>query len=50
MDSLGERVIRDEALIAGLRDAANQAERDAKRMRDEANEIERLLELARQQF
>lgn len=47
MDKLGERLIRDRDLVAEKRSLADDFERKAKRLRSEADEIERLAELAR---
>lgn len=47
MDALGERLIRDEAAIKEKRDAADFYERKAQQLRREADELERLKELAR---
>jgi hypothetical protein len=47
MDDLGNRIIADKAQIASNRTRADLLERQAKALRDEANEIERLLEQAR---
>lgn len=48
MDDLGKRIVADEAQISFNRTRADEFERQAKRLRQEADEIERLLELARQ--
>ena len=48
MDKLGDRIVADQAQISFNRTRADEFERQAKRLREEANEIERLLELARQ--
>lgn len=48
MDDLGKRIIRDQARIAELIDRAECAERLAQGWRNEAAEVARLLELARQ--
>ena len=47
MDSLGERIIRDEAEISRLNALADRHERDARAFRQQAAEIARLLDLAR---
>lgn len=47
MDTLGERIIRDEAEIRAKRDEALRLEARVTQLRREANEIERLLDLAR---
>lgn len=47
MDELGQRIIRDKELIREKRKMAHDLERRARQLRDEANETERLLELAR---
>lgn len=48
MDQLGQRIINDQAAIRQRRDRANELELEAARLRREADEIERLMELARQ--
>lgn len=47
MDKLGERLIRDREKILDLRTRADQAEVTARKLRREADEIERLSELSR---
>lgn len=47
MDTLGERIINDRAAVKQRRDRADDLEREAQRLRREADEIERLLENAR---
>lgn len=47
MDALGERILRDQTEAAKKRSQANLLELEAAKLRREANEIERLLELAR---
>lgn len=47
MDKLGERIIREWAEIRDKRARAAQLEREVALLRSEANETERLLELAR---
>lgn len=47
MDKLGQRIIEDTATIQRLRGEAQDCESDARRLRQEADEMERLLELAR---
>lgn len=47
MDKLGERIIQDQSEVAKKRSEANQLELQAARLRREADEIERLLNLAR---
>lgn len=47
MDNLGERIINDRAAIKQRRDRANEMEIEARRLRRETDEIERLLDLAR---
>lgn len=47
MDTLGQRIIDDTALIAGKRREADELDRQAAALRREAAEMERLLDLAR---
>jgi hypothetical protein len=47
MDELGQRIIRDTEAIAAKRDRASQLEAEARKLRRDADEMERLLELAR---
>lgn len=47
MDALGERIVRDKSMIKELRARGDMYERMAKGARAEADEMERLLELAR---
>lgn len=47
MDQLGQRIIEDRAKVNELRSLARELEGRAKRARDQADEIERLLDLAR---
>jgi hypothetical protein len=47
MDELGNRIVADEAQMAFNRSRADELERQARALRKEADEIERLLELAR---
>ena len=47
MDALGERLIADKKRAEELRRAADFCEREAARLRRQADEIERLAELAR---
>lgn len=47
MDKLGERLQRDRQLVMEKRMAAEKLEREARRLRREADEIERVAELAR---
>lgn len=47
MDALGKRIIEDKAQIAFLRSEAEVLERKAAKNRRDADELERLLELAR---
>lgn len=47
MDKLGERLIRDRDQVSALRSLAADLEGTARRLRTEADEIERLAELAR---
>ncbi len=47
MDKLGQRIVEDTATIQRLRGQAADCESDAKKFRQEADEMERLLELAR---
>lgn len=47
MDELGQRIIRDRATILEKRREAYRLQAEAIRLRNEANEMERLLELAR---
>lgn len=47
MGKLGERLIRDREKILDLRTRADQAEVTARKLRREADEIERLSELSR---
>jgi hypothetical protein len=47
MDKLGQRIIRDTATIQRLRGEAQDHESEARKLRQEADELERLLELAR---
>lgn len=49
MDKLGQRIEKDRAAINRKRRSADNYEETAKRLRREADEIERLLELARQE-
>jgi hypothetical protein len=49
MDELGNRIIADKAQAAYNRAQADVLEKKAKALRQEADEIERLLELARLQ-
>lgn len=49
MDKLGDRIVADKAQIASNRTRADLLERQAAALRREADEIERLLELARLQ-
>jgi hypothetical protein len=49
MDELGNRIIADEGQIAFNRAKADELERQARALRRDADEIERLLELARRQ-
>lgn len=49
MDALGQRCISDRQFIESNRRRAASLEAEAKRLRDEAGEAERLLELARLQ-
>lgn len=48
MDNLGERIIRDKAEAARKREEATILKAQAKRLLIDADEIERLLELARE--
>jgi len=47
MDQLGQRIIEDTAKIQHLRGQAQDFEYEARKLRQEADEMERLLELAR---
>lgn len=47
MDDLGNRIIKDNAKIQCKRSEAYDLEKQAKLLREEADELERLLELAR---
>lgn len=47
MDKLGQRIIDDTAEIQRMRGEAQDHESEARRLRQEADEMERLLELAR---
>lgn len=47
MDDLGKRLIRDWEVIAQKRARANELEKEARTLRQEADEIQRLAELAR---
>lgn len=47
MDELGSRIAKDNAEIQRKRSEAYDLERQAKLLREEADELERLLELAR---
>lgn len=47
MDELGQRIINDMAAIEARRKRAKDLEAEALRLRNEADEIERLLENAR---
>jgi len=47
MDELGERIIRDKATVLEKHKLADELEKQAAHLRREADEIERLLELAR---
>lgn len=47
MDSLGQRIIRDEAEIEELTTLADRLERDAVVLRNRAAEVRRLLDLAK---
>lgn len=47
MDKLGERIAFDRAMIDLKRKQADRLEREVRDLRRDANEIERLLELAR---
>ena len=47
MDKLGQRIVDDTAEIEAKRTEADVLERRARTLRSEANEMERLLELAR---
>lgn len=47
MDALGNRIIADRAQASFNRSRADELERQARKLRAEADEIERLLELAR---
>lgn len=49
MDALGERIVRDSVTIAERRRMAIDLEKQAAALRREADEIERLLALARLQ-
>lgn len=47
MDRLGQRIVEDTAKIQLLREQAADCESKARKLRREADEMERLLELAR---
>jgi hypothetical protein len=47
MDKLGQRLISDRDRVIDMRRRADALEREVSRLRNEANEIERLAELAR---
>lgn len=47
MDDLGKRIVADEARIAFLKREAASLELQAKQLREEADEVRRLLDLAR---
>lgn len=47
MDALGERIIRDQEAIRSKRADADRYEKLARELRREADEIARLMELAR---
>lgn len=47
MDDLGQRIIEDTAKIQRLRGEAQDCESEARKLRQEADKMERLLELAR---
>jgi hypothetical protein len=47
MDVLGSRIIKEREVVSIKRALADKLERDAQQLRREADEIERLLELAR---
>lgn len=47
MDKLGERIIRDELKIRAMYISAERMELEARRLRREADEMKRVLELAR---
>lgn len=47
MDNLGNRIIADKGQAAFNRARADELERQARKLRSDADEIERLLELAR---
>lgn len=49
MDELGNRIIDDRDAARIKRALADKFEREAKQLRREADEIERLLEIAREQ-
>lgn len=49
MDDLGKRIVEDRAQIAFNRAKADELERQATKLRSDADEMERLLELARLQ-
>ncbi|MGY3581391.1 FtsZ-binding cell division protein ZapB [Bradyrhizobium sp. USDA 4341] len=47
MDQLGQRIVDDRATIRAKRLEADELEERARRLRQEADEMERLLQLAR---
>jgi hypothetical protein len=47
MDDLGQRLINDRAAVIQRRQLADELEQEAKKLRREADEIERLSELSR---
>lgn len=47
MDELGQRIVRDTARVLEKRKLADELERQVSSLRNEANDIERLMELAR---
>lgn len=47
MDKLGQRIVDDTAKIQRLRGEAQDHESEARRLRQEADEMERFLELSR---
>lgn len=49
MDELGQRLINDRAAILERRQRASELEKEAGRLRREADEIERISELSRLQ-
>lgn len=49
MDKLGERLIKDRDLVAAMRRDADEMERKVRELRHQADEIERVSELARMQ-